>query len=410
MGADTVILNVVTVDYTDASGNQSFTAEAAASVTVTLVESALTISGRPTAADPGDTAGSPGVATVASGATRDYLYALTANANGYDTYDLTIGIDAGDTSDVANQTITTDLMDPDGTNVSTANPTDVTLGASVIVGRVDADSLIFPGGTLDNLVANDIVVINGVDYRVGAVTLGSGGSHTYADGASHTDTGVLTAEVPGQLDLVANPDGSNTAPNFNDTVIGMLVREQVLLRVQIYAEASVAGTDGIVDISVVIEPDGTAGSNTAQVQNVPTTFTGAGLLSITKLVRNVTAGGALAATATGASGDVLEYQVTVESGGGDAANVVVTDAVPDYTTLVLSGSDFASYTSPGGPGTISTAVDDENSDEVSGANAGVAAGDSLTFYLGNAQDGSVGNGGTVYDGETFTIVYQVTID
>ena len=408
-GADAVILNVVRVDYTDASGNQSFSAEAAAMVTVNLVESAVTISGRPTVGNPGDSGTAPAPLTVASGATRDYLYALTANANGHDTYDLSAGIDAGDTSNVANETITTDLMAPDGIAVLAVSPATVTLGASIVVGRVDADTLLFPGGTLDDVAVDDVVVINGVDYRVAAVTLGSGGSHTYADGAAHSDTGTLTSEVPGQLDLAANASGSNTPPNFADSVIGQIVREQVLVRVSIYAEASVPGTDGIVDISMIIEPDGTTGSNTAQVQNVPTTFTAVDL-TIQKLVRNVTASGALGATATGITGDVLEYQVTVTNNGGDAANVTVNDVVPAYTTLVPVGLNFASFTGPSSSGTITSATGIENSDGVSGQALDVIAGTPLEFYVGQGQDGAARSGGLIHSGETFVITYQVRID
>ena len=407
VGADAIILNVVRVDYTDASGNQSFSADAATSVTVSLVEAALDISGRPTGAAPGDTATVPADQTVASGATADYLYALTANANGSDTYDLAITIAA--TTDVANETISYDLMEPDGTTpILPSNPSDVTLGASVIIGRVGTDTLVFPGGTLDDIVVDDIVVVAGVDYRVAAVTLGSGGSHDHATGTAHSDTGTLTPEQQGQLVLASNANGSATAANFTDAVIGQLAREQMLLRVQIYAEAATVGTDGTVDFNMTIEPDGTPGANTAPFTDVTTTFTAVNL-SIEKLVRNVTSGGAFAATATGVTTDVLEYQVTITNAGGDAANVIVTDAVPDYTTLVVTAGNFAAYTDPSSnTGNISESVDDENPDDVSGDH-NTGTGD-MTFYVGQGQSGTGPSGGTIANGESFEITYRVTID
>ena len=44
--------------------------------------------------------------------------------------------------------------------------------------------------------------------------------------------------------------------------------------------------------------------------------------------------GSFAATATGNPGQILEYRVTVTNTGGQGSAVIVTDAVPAYTTLV----------------------------------------------------------------------------
>lgn len=397
MAADAVIINIVSVGYTDASGNNVFQAEAAATVTVNLVEAAVTISGRPTPAAHGASAGLPAEQNLQSGDTGAYLYALTANTNGDDEYFLDIAIDA--TANVTAQSVTTELLNPDESLVTT-NPASVTLGASVIVGVTAGDTLLFPGGTLTGIAAGDVVVIGTEDYLVSSVANGSPANYA----------GSLTAEVQGQLVLAANPNGGSVVPNFVAGDIGTLVFEQVLIRVSVTAEANMPATDGTVDVDIQVTTDAGGSDNLNDVQDVTTTYTGLDL-TILKEVSNLTTGGAFGATANGITGNILEYRVTITNNGGSAANVIVTDAVPDYTTLVLAGTDFANYTGPASAaGSVSSAADDENPNDVSGANSGITAGSSLVFYVGDAQDGTSGIGGMVLTGETFVISYQVTID
>jgi len=427
-GADAIILNVVQVTYRDASGNQSFTADAAATIKVTLQEAAVTLSGRPTPTNPGNTEPVPAEQTVSSGTGARYLYAITANANGDDIYRLAIDPDAS--SNVANTSVTYDQVGPNGSTVINSNPSTVTLGASVVINVVNQTTLEFPGGTLDNIAVNDIVVVDGVDYRVSAVTPGSGASHTHADGNPHTDTGSLSPENRGRLTLDANTYGSNTSPAFTSALVGSIVGEQVLVRVIVYAEASTPGTDGTLDFDIVIDPDGTPGSNVAQQQDVTTTFTATNL-SITKEVRNVSQGGSFAASADGAPGDVLEYRVTVQNTGSDATQVVVSDAVPSYTSLVVftdsydgtqqsgaaQGDNYFAQASnsASSPATVDLTykdTDDEDTTIASGNAAGTAAGSALTFYIGAGNSDTTDTGGTVTSSSdnTFTILYQVKID
>ncbi len=297
-GADTTILNVVTVAYKDATGTQSFSATASSTVTVNLVEAALTISGRPTGANKGDTAAQPSNATVASGATASYLFALTANANGDDIYDLMVT--KGVVANVTGDSVSFWAVDPDGSSNPVASPASVTLGASIITAVTGETTLEFPGGTLTNIAVNDIVVINGVDYLVSAVTVGSGASHDNVGGSPHSDVGATTAEVKGSLTLAANTDGSNTVPLFitNATAsAGDTVGEQVLLKVDVSATAT-GGSDGTVPYTVDTDTlvNGTldGGSNPASTTKT-TTFTGV-QLTIQKEVRNVTSAPRLPAT------------------------------------------------------------------------------------------------------------------
>lgn len=415
-GADATIVNVVQVDYTDATGTQSFSAHAAAKVTINLVESALTISGRPTGTAAGDTAGLP---TPSGGSgTVTHLVALTATANGDDSYDLDITTNSP--VDVANESVSWATVAADGTTeITGSNPASVTLGSSVISGVVDANSLEFPGGTLTDISIGDIVVINNVDYAVGNVTLGSAADHSYADGAAHGDTaGTATAEVKGQLDLIANASGSNTAvPDFTATpatYIGNLAAEQVLVLVSAYAETTASsGT-----LSTVITTDSvqdgtyTPGDN-GSTDTVSTTFQGASL-TITKEV-STDGGSTYAGTASGNPGATLTYRVTIaNTASGDASNVVVTDVIPAYTTLNVDGSDnFATVTY--GATIVNITTTDaltENGSAASGDAPGTAAGQTMTFYLGNGNDATAipPKGGTLAGGESIEVIYEVTID
>jgi uncharacterized repeat protein (TIGR01451 family) len=412
--ADATILNVVTVDYSDASGTSNFQATASSSVTVNLVEAAATVSGRPTNAAPGDTAVIPIELTVDSGATASYLFAITANSNGGDTYDLSAAIDA--VSNVSGETATTQVVAADGTTaVGGANPATVDLGGSVITNVTGLNTLEFPGGTLNNIALGDIVVVDGVDYEVGSVTAGSAPSHDNTGGVAHVDVGTTTAEVAGSLTLIANTSGSNTNPAFGAPLVGEVVAEQILVTVDVTAITTVAGTDGTVDFDLSVNPDGDPGL-IADVQDHTTTFTAVNL-SIQKDVRNVTAGGTFAASAAGDPGDVLEYQLTITNNGGNATAVIVTDTVPDYTTLQDSAFGAGLFAqvdlNAGGAVDITTASNDDANEDVNvgtGNAAGTAAGSALNFYVGAANSDASDTGGTMTGTDTVVVIYQVQID
>ena len=400
--ADTTILNVVRVDYKDASKTASFAATASTTVTVNLVEAALTIS-------------APVDQTVASGAIATYLYTLTATANGSDVYDVVVSL--GATANVAGAALTHRTLAADGTTQLVASPADVTLGASVITAAPAANQLTFPGGTLTNIGVGDVVVVGGNSFIVAGVTLGSGASHTNLGAVAQTAIGVDTAEVNGSLTLAIHPAGSNVAPAFAAGNVGTVAAEQVFLEV-----TSTATTTGTTDGTVIhtVETDSVAGgapasglNNYASATNT-TTFTGTSL-SITKEVQNLNdAVPAFGATATGNPGDILEYRVTVINGatGGDAADVVVTDTVPAYTALVVTGVNFATITDGTNTVTLTTTVDSEVQPgvgtEVGFGDATVAAaGSPINFYVGTTSTNATG--GVVATSTTYTILYQVQI-
>jgi uncharacterized repeat protein (TIGR01451 family) len=455
--ADATILNVVTVDYKDAGGTNSFAATASTTVTINLVKAALSPSGAPTGAD-----GSPALVCLAasdyaSGSTISALYALTATANGADTYSLSIADDTPSTTANVN-IITRAFAVLDYQGLTPTSPATRTLGSAIPTAVVSDDTLQFPGGALAGFAANDIVLveINGTKkaFLVDTVTVGTAPSHDNPGNVAHTDAGSTTAEVKGSLKLKAYPNqtilgqtvgGGNAAPAFASTgapTLGVPVGEMIL--VQLDATASVnSSSNGVVGYTLTTTDS--ASGNSAVVTCTAGNWI-APSLSITKKARNASTGGSFAATATGNPGQILEYEVTISNTGGEASSVVVTDAVPAYTTLVTHSG---AYGSGGGTGALAdkvakisdgtntvdltvSAVDAETqplTEEETGFGkaAGTIAGSVLTFYVGNTSTNAAGGkipscsdeahatsaactGASEVWITTYTILYQVKID
>ena len=438
--AGAVIENIATVDWEDSAAN-TYSAEDYTQVTVNLVAAAVSLTGRPTGANPGDTAAVPVAQTVLSGATATYLYAITANSNGSDVYNFrvpTTGLVSA-TNDGGSATVNWNLMAPNGTStVGGADPATVTLGSAIVaVTPVAANVLSFPGGSLSGFADGDIVVINGVDYAIDVAGVSAGVA---------PDRGTTTAETLGTLTFVANASGSNTAPNFvvDGIVAGDIAAEQQLFRVTVTATNSPASATATAVHDVLL--DTAAATNETNLADITTTFDPLPTVSITKEVRNITANSAFGATGTGDPGDILEYRLTISNAGSTAEAVVVTDPVPTYTTLetFLAGTGYPNplagppsttlgdgsgaatnifahvSDSAGAPVTVGLTVqnsDDESASVASGDTTGTVAGSTLSIYVGRDQAPTNTGptvGGDIADStgtpaDVFLIYYRVRI-
>lgn len=389
------IVNVVKVDYSDASGNGAYTASDSATVTVELLAATPTISA------PAPASGQ----TVDSGAEQAYIFTMYGNANGTDLYDfaLTAGTTGNSGSPTSSNEYIYSYTSPNGALVTTGNTTtktlaDLTIGASVILSNTVTDTINVPAGTLNNLAAGDFVVINGVVYVVNATTPGSIASQS---------GDILTAETNATISLY-EADGS-TAVVFNATdLTGAVISERWLVDVR--ATAVTTGTaDAVTYFNVSLTDDGLVESS-ASVADIQTTFLHS-QVAVTKT----------ASVASAKPGEEVEYTVAIVVSGSDATSVTVLDAVPEYTTLVTYSDSYAGTAvySPIAASAIfasiddgssivdaTTAVDDEG--DASGDAGGNAAGQALKFFLGASSDGTTG--GTVAAGTTYTIKYTVRID
>lgn len=444
--ADAVIMNVATVTYTNTNTTPtSFTANASSKVTVNLVWAALNEPGYPkqdgtfsATACPGDTN------SYDSGTTKSFLYALSATANGDDIYTLTKTLVSSTPS--SNATLTMELLNHDGslsTTIADDGSTTVTFGSAIPVGVKTAtnDTLLFPGGTLAGFQQNDIVLVNtttaGVRaFLVDTVTVGRAPVHENVGDTPQTTEGAFTfTEIQGELKLKAYGNvtitknttdflvGPATDPDFDTDapVAGEPVGELKLVHVAIYAEANTLGTDANVEFRL----DTTNGETTNNENDIGPCNVGdwKGIsLSITKQVRNLTDSGTFGATASGNPGDILEYQLTIDNTGGLAKSVVVTDDIPEYTTLVSFSdsyggtevfspaaiSTYFAQTNDGATTTLITTVNTDDQGNTSGDATGNAAGSTMTFYIGTGSTNAAG--GTVDNDTNYTIKYQVKID
>ena len=436
-GAGGTIINTITVNYKDASGTTSYSASASASVTINQVKAGLTYSGAPTSANKGITAAFPTSATTTSGAIQSYVIALTANANGGDSYNLSEA--TGSLTNMASQSVTWNTVKTDGTTAfGAANPTILALGASVIQAN-SANTISIPGGsTLAsaiqlNSAGNKVIVVNGIDYLVSLMTPGVKPLNSNGGGTFQTTVGTVTPEVLDVITLVANPNGAIVAPAFGvNALIGSQAGEQVLVKVNVTGVVGASvGVAGVVPFTLTTT-DG-AGGHSLVATTITTTFN-ASNLQIRKTVRNCgqatavgTCGaGAYAGTATGNPGDILEYKVEVQNAGASSASVVsASDAVPVYTTLLpfatstygdggtlgtgLATDFFASVTDGSTTGSLTLqSTDAEVANVGAGDAAGIAANSAIHFYLGT---GSTKNtGGSIAAGKTYTILYRMKMN
>lgn len=438
-GAGATILNKITLTYSDTGATKTYTADATTTVTVALVKAPLTASGKPTGAAPGKTAAMPAGLTVDSGNTASYLIALTANANGGDTYNLTSAL--ATPANVSNQTVAWSTVAPNGTTVITgSNPATINLGASIIQANA-ATTISIPGGStlaaaIQDKSFNKVIVVNGVDYLVTGFTPGTAPSNAHVGATQYTDVS-LTPPTPESLAVVtleANPGGSNQVPAFTVNALkGTQAGEQILVKVDIAANVTNPISVGTVDFTVTTNTS--AGVNQVITAAITTTFRAMNL-KIMKSVRNCGPLGTTCAASYSASlslasspspGDILEYQVQIQNAGASLAKLVrADDAVPVYTTLMCySAANFSTAQACAATSYFATINDGTSTQDITFGSANnecaiaplnVGAGDAggssenspIHFFIGNTCNATTG--GQISPSAVYTIVYRMKIN
>lgn len=362
----TVIHNVATLTF------DGGTATAYVDVQVNTIASAPTITVNSTAK------------SVNGGESTSYTYSITNNSNGSDTFSL--GAASADVN----------VNGAPGLDVNgsgTANST-ITLGGSVASTASDAAGNIFiPAGSETNLVVGDIVVINGISYKIATLTAGS---------AASTTGGVTTPETATSF-TVTLADGSAAGIGAGTIAVGSQIGEQATFTVAVTASTpNTAGTDGTHSVNV-------SGQTTALAQGAGgaavtyTTSLGAANEAVTtvlaptvqlrKEVRNVTQSVAAFANSgvSAQSGDTLEYRLsaTPNAGSGNATNSKLVDALPDYTTYVANSTTLNGGAVADGAGATLP---------LTAANAGITV------------QSASGAAGVIVDGESAVVLFRVTVD
>jgi hypothetical protein len=296
--SNTAIINTVTVNYKDAGAVAQTPVTAYATVTVTLVAAAPTLS---TPGDQNSTLGTP----------ANFTYTVTSNANGPDTYTLSTSANGGSVTN------STHML----TSSAVPSVGSVTLGATTAISSIaiplNTDTPItvpsdgVSGGGVNGISAaagNNKVVINGLLYTVISVV-----DNPFIAGTPVTST--ITVNGPAQAALTN----------------GTLIAEQKTITL-VVTPLTMNATITNETVTTVISAKGSFA--TAATDSTTTTVLPANL-TVTKEVS--TDGITWGATANAAPGAALYYRITVHNGGAANATVVsITDPLTSYTTYTAA--------------------------------------------------------------------------
>lgn len=394
--ANTTVRNTVTVNYADAGATAQPAISDEVDVTVQLVAATPSIS------IPTDPAQTPGDQTIAPSSTATYSYALFSNANGPDTYTLSVAssVNAGGVTASSNSVAPGSLTLGATTVISYVNPVGLTY---VLTVPSDQSAPLSPDNIVNGIASGEDVVVSGVRCDVTAV----GDSGTEATGAITNSTISVTCD-------------SAIAP-----ALGTVVGEMQTFSLTADPTGWTAPGPGTITVTVsAVDSAPSAAPATTDV----TVTTVEQLLSVTKFVRNVTSPAAGAGTTAsdgtstfyesgivGAPGNRLEYLVVVTntSTSNNATDVVISDPVPAFTTFTNAGACLNSLAVINNAGTVTTVMDTENND------AGEVQSNTIYLYPGGVThgddtDGGTGNsngdGGTLAPGQVAKGRFCVSID
>ncbi len=344
--ANTRITNQATVTYNDAGNNPQTPVTASATVTVTLVPSAVTLS-------------SPANTSIAQGTSATLAYTITATANGPDTYNLS-------SAAVPNNLSSVTPTFPAGATLVLGG---TTLAADAVAG---ATSITVPydgvaGATVNGIGAGSVIVVGGNAYTVQGVT---------KDATANTAT--IALSTPGGI--------------AGATVLaGQIVGERKTFNLTVPSGNVTSGGSGTQTVTTTAT--GATAPNPATSQATPTVVTvNRPTLTVTKEVS--TDGTSFAATVNAAPGTSLYYRITVTNTGATPASAVTfADAIPAYLTYAAGTARFA--TSAGAAYTAGTALTD------------AADADGYTFSAPNV---SYVPGGQLAGGAVLVLFYRATIN
>jgi hypothetical protein len=395
--ANTLITNQATVNYDDSNGNAQVAINASVNVTVNLVEAAPSLS-------------NPTDQTTFSGTAIDYTYTITTNANGPDTYNLSVT----DNTPVAGITGNTlEIRDTAGGGGSVI--ASVTLAATSVA---TAAGPIADGASLQIAVPNDGAAGGGLNGFTGGETIivDQGGNNWLFSVVSVDND---NASGTSQMTIQNNSGGPVSL------TVGMLIAEQQTFYLR---ETPTANVDGSTVTNTLTATDGTnpATDDTTTTVNIGPSLT------VTKYVRNISNGtngggncitvntglGAGSVeycdgTASGEPGDTLEYVIEIVNGAtaGEATDVVISDPVPAFTTQT---GNIALDPGTGTWSNVATTADNGDFAEIVSGVVYIYAGDGTAANEGEDNGGTSGDGngegGRLAGNTTTRGAFRVTID
>lgn len=411
--ANTTVTNTVTVFYKDATEAQNYSGTATATFTVSLLAAAPTIVVAPTAQNTSET--TSGI---------EIQYTVTANANGADAYTFALSPIVAGTNLTAATADAYSLVSASGV----FNPTTgvLTLGGTTLAAQLTngATTLTVPwdgevAGTnaaVNGLVAGDIIVLGGAEYTIASIDNSAADTNNYTQitlTTAYAGTDLPVGTIVGERAVIKLSFTSGTLQN------GASTEDYTIAPVVTYSSLTVTATTA----TVTVQRPTLAISK--YVRNITTPVAGTG---------DITVAGATfySSGVNGKPGDVMEYLIhidnTVGIGASKATNIVVSDVLPEFTSINTGSIKLLPATHSSLTGIVSGDFTTVNP-ATAGSAAELATG-TLCVYAGAGGDNSgtntvvgtpcVGTGGalgpdasalpTPIPAQRSIVVFQVTID
>ena len=302
--ANTVIRNTVTVNFNDTAGHAMAAVQSTVDITVNYVYASATLS-------------APGDLTTTPGSSVSYSYTITSNANGDDNYNLTDSI----VESTGNKLITGSTVT---FNQGAGDITSVTLGATTVAANaaLGATAISVPNDSASNssingIVANDIIVINGVQYTVLNVVDNGGAVGTMST-----------------INLTSGLTGAITAG------MGIFERQTFNMKVTPGTVDSADTVDPTITVTTTVKGSGPDSGTTIHVSDDTVTTVHIAKLTIDKTVSpdGITYYNTASAPKFITGNTVWYKVVATNNGSSNATAVTLTDPVPAYTTYVANST------------------------------------------------------------------------
>ena len=295
--SNTVITNTATVNYSDAGNTPQTAVTSSASVTVSLVPSAVLLS-------------SPAAVTTSQGQNTVLTYTVTDTANGPDTYNL--GSVATPTND---STVTPTFTSPislSGTTLASAT----TVGSTTITVPYDN---VASNASINGLLPGNTVSIGGVTYLIAAAGISK-------SAGTNTATVTLTTAISSVV------------------AAGQIVGQQTTFTVTVPSGTVTSGSSGSQSVSTTVTS--TTAPNPATTQGTPTVIAvNRPTLTVVKVVSTNNGTSYSASGSTAPPGTALIYQIVASNTGTTSAtSVAFTDALPPFLTYLAGSGKFATST------------------------------------------------------------------
>lgn len=286
---------------------------------------------------------------------------------------------------------------------------------------MDENGNVFTGQS--NLLSVVVATVHGVSLSCDANKSGVGNATTYY-ACTLTNTGndsntfsLAASSNPAWVTALyvdADNDGVHDAGENTTTASTGALAADGTYKFFMAIEIPANSTDGATVDSTLDVTDG--GTATAQV--VKTTTIDAPSVTINSHNRNVTTGGAFAqAGVTPKPGEVLEYRLTINNGGGLAAQKFATDILLDTNVTFVAGSiwignDGVAYNGGANAQKTDAATGDAVcAADICGAASFMDGGGSpyLALWIGNGADENALTGGTIAPGGTIYVYYRAAV-